>query len=160
MFPPFFSCECHFYEHSVCSLDDLIALGIVLYLSLGGCAGLGQGHTAAGRYQKGRCPPVHNLSSYPLLLLLPTNWIGTEAGLFFVMWCMCWSSSNYNMTISGENPKNNKRCNYFITASSMICLLAAGILFSLSIHTLRVESAKLFGCLISVLRIENRWSYK
>lgn len=53
MFPPFFSCECHFYEHSVCSLDNVIALGIVLYLSLGGCAGLGQGHTAAGRYQKG-----------------------------------------------------------------------------------------------------------
>lgn len=156
MFPPFFSCECHFYEHSVCSLDNVIALGIVLYLSLGGCAG----HTAAGRYQKGWCPPVHNLSSY--LLLLPTKWIGTEAGLFFffVMWYMCWSSSNYNMTISGENQKNNKHCNYFITASSVIYLLAVGILFSLSIHTLRVESAKLFGCLVSVLRIENRWSYK
>lgn len=158
MFPPFFSCECHFYEHSVCSLDNVIALGIVLYLSLGGCAGLGQGHTAAGRYQKGWCPPVHNRSSCPLLL--PTNWIGTEAGLF--LWCdLCAGVAATTTWPSVEKTKkNNKHCNYFITASSIIYLLAVGILFSLSIHALRVGSAKLFGCLISVLRIENRWSYK
>lgn len=70
-----------------------------------GSAGLSRGQTTAGRYPKGCCPPVHDLSSHPPLL--PANWIGTER------------SDVICVPDRRGKQLSTKHCDYFITASTL-----------------------------------------
>ncbi len=130
----------------------MLASVIVLYHSLGDWAGLGQGHTTAGRYQKGWCPPVHNLGSYPLLL--PTNWIGAEAGLFrhMIYVLELQQQQHYHQW---RKHQNNKHWNDSNTVSLALFIFQLHIVYPRhTLYTLRAHSATLFGISFLALRLK------